>query len=242
MQRLCAERGLPVVCVQPLVSHIARQQQDYTSHKTDEADCVMIARLAAELHCYVPEELDEVWADLRHLGRRRVTLITSGTASVQRVRDFLSVAWPVAAEACAQPFNSVTWLAAMQVVTSRCGGQPENLAALGPEAFTALVRSAVPGWGGQRVCGSVCRAVFTALASTEGVVRAHRRGLPHRIAAELGDLQRARAQQRETEAAMVACLASLGLARLGEIPGLTGECQKDCAGVIEENLSAGHMG
>ena len=100
----------------------------------------------------------------------------------------------------------------------------------------------MPGWGGQRVCGSVCRAVFTALASTEGVVRAHRRGLPHRIAAELGDLQRARAQQRETEAAMVACLASLGLARLGEIPGLTGECQKDCAGVIEENLSAGHMG
>ncbi len=182
---------------------------------------LMIARLAAELHCYVPEELDEVWADLRHLGRRRVALITSGTASVQRVRDFLSVAWPVAAEACAQPFNSVTWLAAMQVVTSRCGGEPENLAALGLEAFTALVRSAVPGWGGQRVCGPVCRAVFTALTSTEGVVRAHRRGLLRRIAAELGDLQRARAQQRETEAAMVACLAGLGLARLGEIPGLT---------------------
>src|SRR6266536_633129 len=213
--------AVTVVCVQPLVSHIARQQQDFTSQKTDEADCVMIARLAAELHCYVPEELDEVWADLRHLGRRRVALITSGTASVQRVRDFLSVAWPVAAEACAQPFNSVTWLAAMQVVTSRCGGEPENLAALGLEAFTALVRSAVPGWGGQRVCGPVCRAVFTALTSTEGVVRAHRRGLLRRIAAELGDLQRARAQQRETAAAMVACLAGLGLARLGEIPGLT---------------------
>ena len=63
VQRLCAERGLPMVCVQPLVTHIARQQQDYTTHKTDEADCVMIARLAAELHCYVPEELDEVSAD-----------------------------------------------------------------------------------------------------------------------------------------------------------------------------------
>ncbi len=81
VQRLCAERGLPMVCVQPLVSHIARQQQDYTTHKTDEADCVMIARLAAELHCYVPEELDEVWADLRHLGRRRAALITSGTTT-----------------------------------------------------------------------------------------------------------------------------------------------------------------
>jgi len=35
VQRLCAERGLPLVCIQPLVSHIARQQQDYTTHKTD---------------------------------------------------------------------------------------------------------------------------------------------------------------------------------------------------------------
>jgi transposase len=42
-----------MVCVQPLVTHIARQQQDYTAHKTDEADCVMIARLAVELHCYI---------------------------------------------------------------------------------------------------------------------------------------------------------------------------------------------
>jgi transposase len=221
VQRLCAERGLPMVCVQPLVTHIARQQQDYTTRKTDEADCVMIARLAAELHCYVPEELDEVWADLRHLGRRRAALITSGTASQQRVRDFLSVAWPVVTEACARPFRSKTWLAALQVVASRGGGQPEELADLGVEAFTGLVRSAVSGWGGLRVSGPVCQAVFTALTSAEGVVRAHRRGLLRRIAAELGDLQRACAQQRDTEAAMAAALASLGLARLGDIPGLT---------------------
>jgi Transposase len=108
----------------PLMCHIARQQQDYTTHKSDEADCVLIARLACELHCYIPEELDEAWAQLRHLGRRRAQLITSATASVQRTRDFLSVAWPVAPEACKEPFESVTWLAAMQVVTSRCGGQP----------------------------------------------------------------------------------------------------------------------
>ena len=68
VQRLCAERGLLLVCIQPLVSHIAREQQDYTTHKTDEADCVLIARLAVELHCYLPEELDETWAHLRHLG------------------------------------------------------------------------------------------------------------------------------------------------------------------------------
>jgi transposase len=221
VQRLCAERGLPLVCIQPLVSHIARQQQDYTTHKTDEADCVLIARLATELHCYIPEELDEAWAQLRHLGRRRAQLITAATASVQRLRDFLSVAWPVAAEACAHPFESVTWLAAVQVVTSRCAGQPEKLAAAGLEAFTAAVRGALAGWGGQRVAGQVCRAVFAALTDTEGVVITHRRGLLRRFAGELGDLRRVRAQLRETEADMAAVLGELGLARLGDIPGLT---------------------
>ena len=80
VQRLCAERGLPLVCIQPLMSHIAREQQDYTTHKTDESDCVMIARLAVELHCYIPEELDETWAHLRQLGRRRAQLVTAATA------------------------------------------------------------------------------------------------------------------------------------------------------------------
>ena len=105
----------------------------------------MIARLAFELHCYIPEELDETWAQLRHLGRRRVQLITAATASVQRVRDFLSVAWPTMTETCARPLESMTWLAALQLVTSQCGGQPGRLAVMGEEAFTALVRSAMPG-------------------------------------------------------------------------------------------------
>ena len=30
VQRLCREQGLALVCVQPLVSHIAREQEDYT--------------------------------------------------------------------------------------------------------------------------------------------------------------------------------------------------------------------
>jgi transposase len=56
---------------------------------------------------------------------------------------------------------------------------------------------------------------------TDGVVWAHQRGLLRRVAAELGDLHRARAQRQETEAAMTAALGDLGLARLGDIPGLT---------------------
>ena len=221
VQRLCAERGLPLVCIQPLVSHISREQQDYTTHKTDESDCVMIARLAIELHCYVPEELDEAWAHLRHLGRRRAQLITAATASVQRVRDFLSVAWPTVTETCAQPFISVTWLAALGVVTGRCGGDPGRLTALGLEEFTALVRAAVPGWGGQRPCRPICARIFAALASTEGVVVSCRRGLLRRVADELGDLARTRAQLQAAEADMRAVLGELGLSRLGDIPGLS---------------------
>jgi transposase len=221
VQRLCAERGLPLVCIQPLVSHIAREQQDYTPHKTDESDCVLIGRLAAELHCYIPEELDETWAHLRHLGRRRAQLITAATASVQRIRDFLSVAWPTVTEACAGPFESKTWLAALQVVTSRCGGDPGRLAALGLEEFTALVRAAVPAWGGTKGWAKICRQVFTALTDTEGVVTWSRRGLLRRCADELGDLARTRAQLRAVEADMVMVLGELGLSRLGDIPGLT---------------------
>jgi transposase len=221
VQRLCGERGLPLVCIQPLVSHIAREQQDYTRHKSDESDCVMIARLAIELYCYVPEELDEAWAQLRHLGRRRAQLITAATASVQRIRDFLSVAWPVVTETCAYPLESTTWLAAVQVVTGRCGGDPGRLAGMGEEAFTAVVRGAQRGWGGQKAWGTICRRVFAALTDTEGVVVSARRGLLRRVADELGDLQRTRAQLRAVEADMVAVLAELGLSRLAGIPGLT---------------------
>ncbi len=221
VQRLCAERGLPLVCIQPLMSHIAREQQDYTTHKTDESDCVLIARLATELHCYIPEELDETWAQLRYLGRRRAQLITAATAAVQRIGDFLSVAWPTVTETCAQPFESNTWLAAMQLVTSRCGGQPARLAAMGEQAFTAAVRAAVRDWGGQKAWGPISARVFAALTDTEGVVAWSRRGLLRRVADELGDLQRIRAQLRAAEADMVAVLAELGLSRLAGIPALT---------------------
>jgi transposase len=221
VQRLCAERGLPLVCIQPLVSHIAREQQDYTTHKTDEADCVLIARLAIELHCYIPEVLDETWAQLRQLGRRRAQLITAATASAQRIRDFLSVAWPVVTETCAYPLESTTWLAALQVVTTRCGGQPGRLAEMGPEAFTAAVRGAQRSWGGQKAWGPICARIFAALTDTEGVVVSCRRGLLRRCADELGDLQRTRAQLRAAEADMVTVLDELGLSRLADIPGLT---------------------
>ena len=221
VQRLCAERGLPLVCIQPLISPVAREQQDYTTRKTDESDCVMIARLAAGLHCYIPEELDETWAHLRHLGRRRQQLITAQTASGQRIMDFLPVAWPAVTETCADPVGSRTWLAALEVVTARCGADPGTLAAMGREGFTALTRGAVAGWGITRAHGPICARVFAALTDTGGAVTWSRRGLLRRVADELGDLKRTRAQLRRAGADMVAVLDELGLSRLADIPGLT---------------------
>jgi len=53
------------------------------------------------------------------------------------------------------------------------------------------------------------------------VVAWSRRGLLRRVADELGDLQRTRAQLRAVAADMVMVLGELGLSRLGDIPGLT---------------------
>jgi hypothetical protein len=92
------------------------------------------------------------------------------------------LAWPVVTEACAGSFESVTWLAALQVVTGRCGGDPARLAALGLEKFTALVRAAVPAWGGTRGWGKIIGRVFAATGDTEGVVAWSRRGLLRRVA------------------------------------------------------------
>jgi transposase len=222
VQRLCAQRGLVLVCVQPLASHIAREQQDYTSHKRDESDAVLIARLACELHCYVPEELDEAWAHLRQLGRRREQLVKAATAAVRRVRDFLSVAWPAAETAAAGPFKSLTWLASLETVTSRCGGDPARLAGLGEQEFLALVTDQARAWGAKRGADRrIARAVLAVLDDPDAVGWS-RRGLFRRIAAELADLRRARAQLAAVEAEMRAVLGGeLGLSRLGDIPGLT---------------------
>jgi hypothetical protein len=59
------------VCVQPLMSAWARRAEDLTFDKTDDKDAVLIAGLAAQLRCYLPEPADATWARLRHLGTRR---------------------------------------------------------------------------------------------------------------------------------------------------------------------------
>jgi transposase len=92
--QLAADRGLPFVCVQPLMSSWARRAEDLTFDKTDDKDAVLIARLTGELRCYLPEPADETWARLRHLGIRRARLIAEQVAQVQQMRDLLECAWP----------------------------------------------------------------------------------------------------------------------------------------------------
>jgi hypothetical protein len=43
--QLAADRRMPFVCVQPMLSSWARRSEDLTFDKTDEKDAVLIARL-----------------------------------------------------------------------------------------------------------------------------------------------------------------------------------------------------
>jgi transposase len=221
VQDLCAARGLPFVCVQPLVSHVAREQEDLTGDKTDAGDSGLIARLARELHCYVPERLEGAWAELREEGRRRAQLITNATAAKQLLRDKLGLVAPALLEAACEPFDSATWLASLEVVLERCGGDVAGVTAVGYEAFAAAAAAVLPGWGGRRV-GGTCRQLFAALADDRGVARMRRAAL-RRARGALADLKYARARREQAEADMIALLGELGVDadRICQIPGLS---------------------
>ena len=104
-----AERGMSFVCVQPMLTSEARKSEDLTTDKTDDKDAVLIARLTAQLRCYIPEPVDETWGRLRHLGVRREQLLDEHVACVQQIRDLLECVWPAAVATAQQPFKSSTW-------------------------------------------------------------------------------------------------------------------------------------
>src|SRR5215208_5779162 len=120
---ISADRSMPFVCVQPAVTSWSRRSEDLTHDKTDEKDAVLIARLTAQLRCYVPEPIDPTWARLRHLGARREQLITEVTSQVQQIRDLLECVWPAALDTARQPFRSQTWTAALEVILDRDRGE-----------------------------------------------------------------------------------------------------------------------
>jgi transposase len=222
LDQLAAQRDMTLVCVQPLLVGRARETEDYTRDKTDHKDAVLIARLVAQLDCYVPERADEIWAQLRQQGAYRDRLITQATAGVQQLRDLLECAWPAVLSAAADPFDSITWCAAVAVVLERCDGRPERLARGGYQRFEAAVRREFGRWGGQRgPRRRIVAAVFTALTDPAGVL-AQRPGALQRAKWVLADWRATKSRLAEVGTHMLAILEDLELTELvRSIPGVS---------------------
>ncbi|WP_432862801.1 IS110 family transposase [Microbispora rosea] len=222
LDQLATDRGIPLVCVQPLLVGRAREGEDYTRDKTDDKDAVLIARLAAELRCYEPERSDETWARLRHLGARRARLVAEATACIQQLGDLLECVWPAVLAAAAQPMRSATWRACLGVVLQRCNGDPARLRRLGRDRFIAAVRRELPRWGGTvRIYSPIADRVFTALTDHTGVA-VQRPGALERAHLVLEDYRAVRLRLADTEHRMIDVLDTLDLTGLvTSIPGLS---------------------
>jgi transposase len=208
-------------CVQPLAVARARESDDYTRDKTDHRDAYLIGKLVARLECYLAERADEGWARLRHLGARRSGLARDVTACLQQAADLLGCAWPAPLGACKRPLESVTWLAAMAVITSRCCGDPRRVQKMGYDRFLDAVRRELPRWGGSRAFHAIVRALWEALADEAGVA-AQRPGALERLRLLLEDWRDLRVRLADAEQRMTAVLEELGLAQLvASIPGVS---------------------
>jgi transposase len=205
--------GCGFCCVQPLAVARAREGDDYTRDKTDHRDAYLIGKLVIRLDCYLPERADEAWARLRHLGARRAALAGDVVSGRQQIGDLLACAWPAALGAAARPLQSVTWLAALGVVTDRCCGDPARLRKMGYDRFGAAVRRELPRWGARRACHRIVRGLRAALADAGGVP-AQRRGALERVHLLMADWRSLLARLAEVEARMCAVLDELGLTGL----------------------------
>jgi hypothetical protein len=134
-----------LVCVNPMLVHRGREEEDFTRDRSDFKDATIIAKKVTELRCYVPYQLEGHWCRLRHLGARRNDQLTAAGTARQGLRDLLECAWPTVLQAAADPLDALTFRAAMTVST-----HPDNIVAMGFEAFAAAVADELPRWGGQR--------------------------------------------------------------------------------------------
>ena len=219
--QLAADRVMPFVCVQPMVTSWSRRAEDLTFDKTDEKDAVLIARLTAQLRCYEPEPVDETWARLRHLGSRREQLITEVGSQIQQIRDLLECVWPTALGTAQQPFRSRTWIAALWVIVDRDGGDFTRTRRLGAARFEHMVRGEITKRGGQKPSLRILRRLFASLADPTGVT-AHRSGALERVQLLFEDWAHAHQRLADTEARMIGVLEQLELTGLAtSITGLS---------------------
>jgi transposase len=198
-------RKIPVVCVQPLLVRRAREGEDFTRSRSDFGDAVIIARLTAELRCYLPYLPGGPWARLRHLGARREGLVRRAVASREQVRDLLECAWPAVLEAAADPLESLTWRAALAVSVD-----PAVIAAMSEQEFLAALRERLEALGGKKVWRRIAVAVHGAAADPGGIA-AERAAITERAAFACQDWMSALAAQADIEARMLAVLDELGL-------------------------------
>ena len=148
---------------------------------------MLIARLTAQLRCYVPEPVDETWARLRHLGARREQLITEVGSQVQQMRDLLECVWPAALDTARQPFRSRTWIAALSRDRRPRPRRlrPHPTPRPGPVRAGGPARDHSAGAGRNRRL-RILRRLFAALADPAGVT-AHRAGALERVQLLLAD-------------------------------------------------------
>ena len=211
--QLAADRSMPFVCVQPIQTSWARRSEDLTFDKTDDKDAILIARLTAQLRCYVPEPVEEIWGRLRHLGARRERLMVEAGGQVRQMRDLLECVWPAALETANWPFRSKTWAAALWVILDRDGGDFTRTLRLGLTRFETAVRREITKRGGQKPCLRIVRKLYSALADPTGVL-AHRRGALERVQLLLEDWAETQRRLVDTETRMTAVLDELQLTEL----------------------------
>ena len=231
LSQLAADRSMPFVCVQPMVTSWSRRTEDLTCDKTDEKDAVLIARLTAQLRCYVPEPVDETWARLRHLGVRREQLITEAGSQVQQMRDLLECAWPAALDTARQPFRSATWIAGLLVIAGRDGGDFARTRRLGAARFEQAARREITRRGGKKPCLRILSGLFAALADPAGVA-AHRPGVLERVQLLLEDWLLTKARLADTEQRMAGVVDELGLT--GLVTSITGLSAVGAAAILAE--------
>jgi transposase len=229
--QLAADRSMPFVCVQPMQTCWARRSEDLTFDKTDDKDAVLIARLTAQLRCYVPEPVDETWGRLRHLGARREQLIVEAVGQIQQIRDLLECVWPAALDTAKQPFRSRTWAAAMTVILDRNGGDFGRTRRLGAARFEQAVRREITKRGGQKPCLRILRKLFAALGDPAGVI-AHRPGALERVQLLMEDWQHNQHKLADTEQRMTGVLDELGLTAL--VTSITGLSAVGAAAILAE--------
>lgn len=229
--QLAADRSMPFVCVQPMVTSWSRRTEDLTCDKTDEKDAVLIARLTAQLRCYVPEPVDETWARLRHLGARREQLITEAGSQIQQMRDLLECAWPAALDTARQPFKSATWIAGLLVIADRDGGDFARTRRLGAARFEQAARREITRRGGRKPCLRILSGLFAALGDPVGVT-AHRPGVLERVQLLLEDWLLTRTRLADTEQRMAGVVDELGLTSL--VTSITGLSVVGAAAILAE--------